>query len=76
MSLITDKIKENSEKCKTCAFLILRNTKIDKHSVFYDEAIKTLEGFCNVCPFVKDFEKIYGMKPYVYFSKRISEEVF
>ena len=71
MPLITDSIRENAEKCKQCAFLKLRNAEIDKNSVLYDEAKMTLEGVyrasCNMCPFSKDFEKVYGMKPYEYF---------
>jgi len=78
MGLITDKIRENAEKCKSCAFLKLRNAEIDKNSVLYDEAMMTLEGVyrasCTMCPFEKDFEKVYGMKPYEYFPMRIAKK--
>ncbi len=74
MPLITDNIRANAEKCKKCAFLKLRNMKIDKNSVLYDEARVTMEGIyrasCTMCPFVTDFEKVYGMKPYDYFPMK------
>ena len=74
MPLITDKIKENAEKCKRCAFLKIRNMEIDKNSVLFDEAVITLEGIyrasCTMCPFAKDFEKVFGMKPYDYFPMK------
>jgi hypothetical protein len=71
MPLITDKIKANADKCKQCAFLKIRNMKLEHSSVLYDEAVITVEGIyrtsCAMCPFEKDFEKVYGMKPYEYF---------
>jgi len=74
MPLITDKVKENAEKCKRCAFLKMRNMDIDKNSVLYDEALVTIEGIyratCTMCPFAPDFEKVYGMKTYEYFPMR------
>lgn len=74
MALITDKIKANADKCKTCAFLMIRNAKIHKNSVLYDEAVITVEGVyrasCNMCPFSVDFRKIFGMMPYEYFPMR------
>lgn len=74
MPLITDKIKANAEKCKRCAFLKIRNMEIDKNSVLFDEAVMTMEGIyrasCTMCPFVKDFEKVFGMKPYDYFPMK------
>ncbi len=57
MPLITDKVKENAEKCKRCAFLKIRNMEIDKNSVLFDEAVITLEGIyrasCTMCPFAR-----------------------
>lgn len=71
MPLVTDKVKANSEKCKKCAFLKLRSTAIDKTDVLYEEAAMALEAMyrasCVMCPFGKDFEKVYGVKPYEYF---------
>ncbi len=71
MPLISDKIKNNAEKCKQCAFLKLRNIKLDRNSVLFDEALITIEGIyrasCSMCPFEKDFEKVYGKKPAEYF---------
>ncbi len=67
MPLITDKIKSNAEKCKECPVLKIRNKDLDHRGVFFDEAITTVTRMCNMCPFMSDFEKVYGMKPYEYF---------
>ena len=69
MPLITDKIKENAEKCKQCIFLKLRD-EINRNSVIYDEAIASITGLCVLCPYAKDFEMVYGMKPYEYFPMK------
>jgi hypothetical protein len=78
MSLITEHIRKNADKCKECA--IIRVRSIDKSSVLkemgkaldlYDEASIAMEAVirtsCNSCPNVGDFVKVYGMKPYEYF---------
>lgn len=71
MPLISEKVKKNAEKCKQCAFLKMRNLKLEKNSVFFDEALVTIEGMfrasCAMCPFETDFEKVYGKKPADYF---------
>lgn len=83
MPLITDHIKESSDKCEQCAFLKLRKIReinFDKNSVLYDEATKALnivsnvaEGLiwtsCNMCNHGKNFKKVYGMMPYDFFNK-------
>ena len=73
MPLISEKTKENAEKCRNCAFLKLRDSRLDKNSVLYDQAIITVEAVyrasCNMCPYSKDFVKIYGVKPYEYFKR-------
>jgi hypothetical protein len=83
MPLITDHIKESSDKCKQCAFLKLRKIReinFDRNSVLYDEATKALnivsnvaEGLiwtsCNMCNHGKNFKKVYGVMPYDFFNK-------
>lgn len=84
MPLITDHIRESSDKCKQCAFLKLRKIReinFDRNSVLYDEATKALnivsnvaEGLiwtsCNMCTHGKNFKKVYGMMPYDFFNKK------
>lgn len=84
MALITDHVRENAEKCKSCAFQKLRSADIglDKTSVLYTEAMTSLEiavegisrTTCSVCPYEKDFEKIYGMKPYEYYPLKLGKK--
>lgn len=76
MALINDKVNENAQKCYSCAFKIMRGklkNKIDHNSVLYREAEIAVEGIlrvsCNMCPFRKDFEKVYGVPPYEYFAQ-------
>jgi hypothetical protein len=71
MPLVTENVIKNAEKCKRCAFLKLRSTAIEKTDVLYDEASVALEvmyrASCNMCPNGKDFEKVFGVKPFEYF---------
>ncbi len=70
MPLVSENTQKNAEKCKSCAFLKLKN--MDKTDVLYDEAQIAVEGVirasCAMCPYSKDFEAVYGMKPYEYFA--------
>jgi hypothetical protein len=84
MALITDHVKENADKCKQCAFQKMRSADIglDKTSVLYTEAMTSLEiaiegisrATCSVCPYEKDFVKIYGVKPYEYFPLKLGKK--
>ena len=76
MSFVNEVVKEKADKCGKCAFMKIRAIKLDRHSVLYDEATMAMHGLieglnratCNVCPNCKDFEKIYGSKPYEYYK--------
>jgi len=76
MAFISEHVKKNSDKCMNCAFMKIRAVKLDRHSILYDEAKMTFEGLvegmnrgmCTMCPSCKDFEKVYGVKPYEYFK--------
>jgi hypothetical protein len=74
MAFISEKVKKNSQKCKQCAFLKMRNTKMSKYNVFYESAVLSIEGIfrasCAMCPFEPDFEKVYGMMPCEYFPMK------
>ncbi len=74
MPLVTEKVRENAKKCEECAFLHMAKS-VDKNSVLADEARVAASGMmkvtCNVCPNGKDFEKVYGKKPYDYFKDLI-----
>lgn len=86
MAFISDHVKESSDKCRECAYIKLfaklRAVELDRHSILYDEAKMAYEGvvegvkkaafgMCNVCPSCKDFEKVYGMKPFEYYKTRL-----
>jgi len=80
MPLITENTRKNADKCHDCA--MMRVKAIDKGSVLREigEALDAnmttvMEGVvrvsCNSCPYVEDFQKVYGMMPYDYFKTGI-----
>lgn len=72
MALITEKVKKNAEMCTECAFKLLRDKEIDRHSVLYEEARAAVDTImkmsCGLCPYRSDFEKVHGVPPIQYFT--------
>jgi len=82
MGFVNYRSKENSQKCGSCRMNFV-NTKVkvgDKGYMHYlnldgtlNKAIlKSAQGAmwaaCKVCPYRKDFEKMYGVEPIKYYS--------
>ena len=83
MAFINYRAKENSLKCGSCKFNFVQNysTRIDDKGLVNfldldDKVEKALKASargamwatCKVCPYKKDFEKMYGVEPVKYFS--------
>jgi len=69
MAIITEKIRENADACKDYVERVLRDA--DKDGVMMNELQGLLKTIVNVAPGRKDFEKVYGEKPYDYFAKKL-----
>ncbi len=77
MTLITEKVRINAEKCRECVLTNLRRVALEKAikestSILMENAKVAADVFarisCTVCPNQSDFEKVYGMTPYEYFT--------
>ncbi|HRZ26635.1 MAG TPA: hypothetical protein P5346_06375 [Spirochaetota bacterium] len=65
MPLISENVLKNAEKCKKFVGKVVLS--IDKNNVLDEQMEALIRALSNVAPFEKDFEKVYGMKPYDYF---------
>jgi hypothetical protein len=70
MPLVSDTVLKNAEICKKFVSKMMIN--IDKKSII-DEQKEVLakllfKAMCKVAPYQDDFEKVYGKKPFDYFS--------
>ena len=80
MPLITEKVAENSARCKECPVNLLR-LKVDDENTLTDiitqfdakkGAHKAADVFmnrsCKMCPYETDCKKVYGRTPGEYFT--------
>jgi hypothetical protein len=78
MPLITEHTRENADKCKMYVDRILQGINksniMDSRSVLSSETEATVKGLvkalANAAPYARDFEKVYGKKPYDYFMDK------
>jgi hypothetical protein len=66
MPLVSETVLKNAEKCKKFVTTVMID--VDKNNVLDEQIEALIKALCNVAPFQKDFEKVYGMRPYDYFS--------
>ena len=73
MAFVNFRAKENSEKCEKCKLNFVHKYKKEaqKTSHFFNMT-KVAQGAmwvtCKACPVRKDFERMHGVEPVVYFS--------
>lgn len=77
MPFISYKAKENSSRCVSCRFNIINSYKPDEkgyaHYLKIDSKLVIaarglMWASCKVCPYRKDFEKMYGTDPITFYS--------
>jgi len=79
MSLISDNVKKNADKCETCPLntwtsKAKNKSEKEKTSILYKNTHKalaaTMKASCNACPYRDDFVKVHGVTPVeFYFGK-------
>jgi len=77
MTFINYKAKENSSKCSSCKFNFVNSYKADDkgyiHYLKLDDKLAVaargvMWASCKVCPYRKDFEKMYGVEPIKFYT--------
>ena len=74
MAYINRKVQDNALKCDSCRFNLVNNYNLKKRN---DEKVikaakATMWASCKLCPNRKDFEKVYGVEPVVYYLSMFS----
>ena len=70
MPLVSENVIKNAEKCKKFVSTALIN--VDKQSILDEQKEALAKAFfkvmCRLAPYQSDFEKVYGKKPYDYYT--------
>jgi hypothetical protein len=75
MPLITERVRENADKCKMYVDRVLmginKSNVLDSTNVLSSETEGALKGLvqalAKAAPYTADFKKVYGKNPYDYF---------